>query len=756
MSLSEGGFDGRSTLRRSHVPDEVQSSSHQIPSLPLIRKPLSRSQSIEAYPHSWNTNDTIRRESSLSATKARSIDSPRRPNAPESRHEASRDPSAHNSQRLQVPVVSRQGDSIIVSGPRASRSRSSPSESTLSTLSTIRRIAPSMLSANNTAYTYDYLDKGEFRLIILRPKKQDDPEDIVRCEMFTCSLRNCPPYFALSYAWGDISDTRKILVGREDISIRVSASLESALRALRDLKKSRLLWADAISINQHDPSEKADQVRLMTRIYQKAESVAVWLGPRSGDSDLAMDLINEVSKGAAITQVITKRTPAPFSEQNFAAVVALFDREYWHRLWVVQEVFNARDTSIDVHCGSAMLPWEAFKTASNVFREHKDVLERSFYPGYSNSYYQARSFESYPAVLVNGGPSSLARIGTRAEFRNGANLTEPMLFQDLLEVMRHCRRKLTSKAEDKVFGILGVLSEKVRNEIKVDYSIPVKDVYISIFRTIVEKTDSLDILCESIHFPTYTNNNNLPSWVPDWSHISRVSPIATIHAFSASRKAQVDVDFTEKNKLRMRAIPLGRIQKHGVAVGTLCTVNDYLMAFLHWRACLSHFFDDATKDYLQWLKQRFCLALSLDHTLEAYDTPEAWMSLCYQVFACTIRDRIPTLQMDHELEQYARKDFQMDYNKRRLFIQEHFGSKMMGRCFCITDGRRLGMGTGFMARGDVVVVPLGCSTPVVLRPEGDGYRFVGDVYINGYMDGKAVEECNGGYLDRRDRSYVIH
>lgn len=742
--------------RRSHVPDEVQSSSHQIPSLPLIRKPLSRSQSIEAYPHSWNTNDTIRRDSSLSATKARSMDSPRRPNAPELRHDASRDPSAHDSQRLQVPVVNRQGDSIIVTGPRASWSRSSPSESTLSTLSTIRRIAPSMLSANNTVYTYDYLDKGEFRLIILRPKKQDDPEDIVRCEMITCPLRNSPPYAALSYAWGDISDTRKILVGREDITIRVSASLESALRALRDPRKSILLWADAISINQQDPSEKTDQVRLMTRIYQKAESVAVWLGPRSGDSDLAMDLINEVSKGAAITQVITKRTPAPFSEQNFAAVVALFDREYWHRLWVVQEVFNARDTSIDVHCGSAMLPWKALKTASNVFREHKDVLERSFYPGYSNSYYQARSFESYPAVLVNGGPSSLARIGTRAEFRGGANLTDSMAFQDLLEVMRDCRRKLSSKPEDKVFGILGVLSEKVRNEINVDYNIPVKDVYVNIFRAVVENTEKLDILCESIHFPNYTNHNNLPSWVPDWSHISRVSSIATTHSFSASGNTQAAVEFAGTNKLKISAIPLGSISQYGIAVGTLCTVNDYLMAFLHWRACLSQCFDGCSEADLRWLKRRFCLALSLDQKPQGYETPEDCMDVCYHVFASTIRHRIPKLQIDRELERYIDRDFQMDLNKRRQFLQDNFGTKMMGRCFCITSEKRLGLGTGCMELGDIVVVPLGCTTPVVLRSEGDEYRFVGDVFINGYMDGAAIEECKKRIVGREVRSYVIH
>lgn len=178
--------------------------------------------------------------------------------------------------------------------------------------------------------------------------------------------------------------------------------------------------------------------------------------------------------------------------------------------------------------------------------------------------------------------------------------------------MRDCRRKLTFDPRDKVFGILGVLSEKVRNEIKVDYNIPVKDVYMNIFRTAVEKTKSLDILCESIHFPIYTNNNNLPSWVPDWSHICQVSSIAPTRNFSASENASVDVDFTEKNKLKIAAMPLGTITKHGIAVGTLCTVNDYLMAFLHWRACLCQAFDGRPEGFPPSLKTRFCSALSLE------------------------------------------------------------------------------------------------------------------------------------------------
>lgn len=210
--------------------------------------------------------------------------------------------------------------------------------------------------------------------------------------------------------------------------------------------------------------------------------------------------------------------------------------------------------------------------------------------------------------------------------------------------------------------------------------------------------------------------------------------------------------------MRISAIPLGNIDEHGTSVGTKCTANDYLMAFLQWRASLAQYFDGQSESYLRWMKQRFCLALSLRDPQEGEGMTEAWMEDCYHVFASTIRDRLPKLHIDDELEQYvnSRRDFHMNPRERRLFLQKNFGSKMMGWCLCITNEKRLGMGTGLMTRDDVVVVPLGCSTPVVLRPESDEYRFIGDVYIHGYMDGRAVRECNEESGGRQVRSYVIH
>lgn len=135
---------------------------------------------------------------------------------------------------------------------------------------------------------------------------------------------------------------------------------------------------------------------------------------------------------------------------------------------------------------------------------------------------------------------------------------------------------------------------------------------------------------------------------------------------------------------------------------------------------------------------------------------KSWMEACFHVFAGLIRERLPCLAIDDELTYYAGEDVGIRPEAKRKFLQDYFESRMMGRCFCLTNEGRMGLGTGFMAPGDEVVAPLGSSTPVLLRPEGNrgGYRFVGDVYIDGYMHGKAMDDLDS---DKRQlRRYVIH
>ncbi|PVH78200.1 hypothetical protein DL98DRAFT_377834, partial [Cadophora sp. DSE1049] len=123
--------------------------------------------------------------------------------------------------------------------------------------------------------TYPRLSENErTRLIILEP---GEPTDELRCHLkHICSLQD-HDYEALSYAWG--VESLEHTIQCSGMKIQITANLDDALRQLRYPDRPRLLWVDAISINQDDLAERSRQVRIMREIYTNAAQVVIWLGP---------------------------------------------------------------------------------------------------------------------------------------------------------------------------------------------------------------------------------------------------------------------------------------------------------------------------------------------------------------------------------------------------------------------------------------------------------------------------------------------
>jgi hypothetical protein len=592
------------------------------------------------------------------------------------------------------------------------------------------------------AYQYTALQDFQFRLVKIFPERKT----MIKCEIIHASLENPPRYVAVSYSWGDAGSTRKLEL--EGSLIPISVSLYGALEALRQKDDHILVWADALCIDQHNRDERTQQVGLMTNIYSTAESVAIWPGPEEDDSTLAIALLRSLADQADSPDQVSRLLSSSTGELGLAAVVSLFERDYWRRLWVVQEILNARSKT--VYCGSSKVPWDVYKLASQTFSQHRADLER-YLPGKRRDKRRQtispNQFSDWQ-VLVYQGPGSLPDLSSYMEVRE----------ESLLEVLRACRRKIASDAKDKLFGILGILPVQIRDEFRADYSRSVKDVYTEVVDYLLKTTQCLDVICDAIHFPVHTDSANLPSYVPDWSHIPHTTAMGHKYSFSAAGKSNASCKFLDDrlNKLEISAVHLDIIGIHGIAVGTLCTLGDYLMAFLHWRALLLGYLGKEKNDYSFRVQEAFCQTLSLGQVPEAYNGPNQWLTVCYHVFASLLRERLPHLPLDQQLQDYVDARVDLKPETCRQFLQKHFGDQMMGRCFCRTEQGLIGMGSGAMSPGDVVVVPLGCSTPIILRPEGTRgeYRFVGDIYIHGYMDGRAIDEWKN---DKRVvAKYVLH
>jgi hypothetical protein len=129
-------------------------------------------------------------------------------------------------------------------------------------------------------------DPDAIRLLRLHPSL--DRNSDVHCELFPTRLsywKNelLEHYTALSYVWGQTTQTGSLVVN--GVPFRVTENLRGALNDLRDKERSRLLWVDAICINQSGFQERALQVERMTEIYQVASHTIIYLGGTEAETD---------------------------------------------------------------------------------------------------------------------------------------------------------------------------------------------------------------------------------------------------------------------------------------------------------------------------------------------------------------------------------------------------------------------------------------------------------------------------------------
>ena len=165
------------------------------------------------------------------------------------------------------------------------------------------------------------------RLLRLMPNKNDTAN--IRCELFEYALRESDkathPYEALSYVWGDEDGRQSLVIDNQYLG--VTRNLHAALLRLRDRDIARVIWVDAICINQADEKEKEHQIQSMAKIYGKASRVIVWLGETADDSDGALEAIRTARKKFIIS---------PNEEMIPKAILILLQRSWFRRIWVRQ------------------------------------------------------------------------------------------------------------------------------------------------------------------------------------------------------------------------------------------------------------------------------------------------------------------------------------------------------------------------------------------------------------------------------------
>ncbi|KAL3587796.1 hypothetical protein FPOAC2_13695 [Fusarium poae] len=295
------------------------------------------------------------------------------------------------------------------------------------------------------SYCYSSLPEGSIRLLrLLPPQGKHAP---IQCKLFDCALADSEstrPYEALSYVWGSESMSQYISIDGCDLSVR--ENLYAALSHLRDRSIERIIWIDAICINQGDLKEKGQQVQSMAKIYSKASRVIVWLGGATTDSGQALEEIRiaaeKRTKPSPTKPSPTKPSPTEASPMkrstNERAILRLLEGPWFKRIWVLQEVAAARHVLIK--CGPAEIDGYTFCSGL-------DELDLSY-----KTYPELRPLIHSISYLIKG-----------AVFRPRCATGRPGRFSldicPLGELVDMYHTREATDRRDKVYALLGMSSD---------------------------------------------------------------------------------------------------------------------------------------------------------------------------------------------------------------------------------------------------------------------------------------------------------
>lgn len=134
-------------------------------------------------------------------------------------------------------------------------------------------------------------DRKEVRLLCVLAGRHEDP---IICTLHQAGLNDHRPprYETISYCWGDADDQATIEINELILSVPTSSA--AAIRRVRLPNDSRMVWIDAVCINQEDRVERAQQVSLMGDIYSSSIGNLVYLGEGDETTVLALHSIDSI------------------------------------------------------------------------------------------------------------------------------------------------------------------------------------------------------------------------------------------------------------------------------------------------------------------------------------------------------------------------------------------------------------------------------------------------------------------------------
>jgi hypothetical protein len=540
-----------------------------------------------------------------------------------------------------------------------------------------------------------------FRLLILDPGHISHPVSI---RLQVVERASAPAYDAISYVWGEPS--HKVTIACDGRPFEITFNLYWALVRIRSESQRRILWADAICINQSDLQERSNQVSFMGSLYSNAFRVYVCMGDApDGNPYQVQTLINDTKAldlGAQSLPLLPNHHPLR-NNSRWYALARLTNNSWFSRAWVVQEAALAKDPVV--------------------------LYGRAEF-GYRDLVMLIRWLNSSPWA-VKFGLSSLMIHLEWADWR--ANAHNPSYaFVDLLS---HAALLSCSAPRDKVYAFLGhplAYPLTGNNLVKPDYQKTPAQVYLELSRALIQHT-GLRVLTTVEHSET-TILEDFPSWVTRWNVslvMNDILRVPNIRFRASAGLTARSLPSIAGNTLILQGILLDKVHRlFTIYVGEASGIS----------------FEETSTG------ERMSFRALLEELQNDYGSPSTYSDRVYAL--CTtlcsgfsafgtdvVRHAVCLATMLENGGQGLKKTYTHDDENDALVYFSEVKAVCINRTLVVTDRGFSGLAPLLTRQGDVACVIIGVDVPFILRPYGEAgvFKLLGESYVHGAMEGQVKE-----------------
>ncbi|XP_014552485.1 hypothetical protein COCVIDRAFT_110155, partial [Bipolaris victoriae FI3] len=334
----------------------------------------------------------------------------------------------------------------------------------------------------------EHLNWG-IRLLLLLP---GDRDSTIQCSLSVSTIGDSlGAYEALSYVWGAPATTDTVILdGRP---VLVTRNLQCALQCLRYKTSARVLWVDALCIDQTSTEDKSLQVPRMWAVFTFCQKALIFLGDESDDSDRALNLLQKISELPPSDLDAVARMAGDHSlASSWNALLKLTQRQWWGRAWIIQEYVVA--TKVQFLCGACILQGEEFSKAFSLLRDYR---------------FKGIVPPEQADLIRHVAPTSIHHLWfTREEYQKGLKQRK-----QAVDVLYKFRASQSLDPRDKIFSVYKLIGQIP--ELAPNYGQSVQHLYQAVVKTTIEYSGTLEIL--SHHNQNVRSRLILPSWCPDWT-----------------------------------------------------------------------------------------------------------------------------------------------------------------------------------------------------------------------------------------------